>query len=214
MNNHSAFFRKAKQNAGFSLIEMMTVVVVISVLLVLAAPAFTRVSGSLEISISATTLADSLNLARQTALSSNRPVEVRFYEVPAPSGFTGKTTVIGIFRIDDDGPHQMRQLISLEKRVRMAQTEKFGPLLLSTPSATGKISSLDPTGATTYPYHYFQFRPDGSTNLAASSPGNDTWHVMLYNLQQPPTADTPPANYATIQLDPVTGRTKTFRPRS
>lgn len=206
--------RATRARGGFSLIELISVIAVIAVVTVLAAPAFIGVSAGVELGVSATTVADTLSLARQTALSSNRPVEVRFYTVPAPKGTPGTTIAVGLFRIDDSGPTQIRQLAWLEKRVRMATTERFASLLTGTQTASGPLTPLDPTGATTYPYHYFQYRPDGSTNLAATAPGDDTWHVMLHLATRPPTESAPPANYATVQLDPVTGRTKIFRPGS
>ena len=69
-----------------------------------------------------------------------------------------------------------------------------------------------------YDYVYFRFMPDGSTNLPLkSSDGNGSWCVTLQNINDPVTADAPmngskPFNFFTLQIDPVSGAMKPFRP--
>lgn len=65
-----------------------------------------------------------------------------------------------------------------------------------------------------YDYVYFRFLPDGSTNLPLQSKSdpNGAWCVTLQNINDPAKPNTPPPNFFTLQIDPVSGTIKQFRP--
>lgn len=202
---------------AFSLLELLVVVSIMLILISLSTVAVQHVMRGVELTSSAATVQDILNLARQTALSTNCPVEVRFYQVPPKDGPASSAVyrAIGIYQVDQNGPRAVGKLSYLDGTMRLADTEAFGTLLKHTPEAKSTLRSLDATGTKEYVYHYFQYRPDGSTSLDANAPapdGGDTWHVMIYGGNDSIAGGTPPANYASIQLDPVTGRTEMFRP--
>jgi len=204
---------------GFSLVELLTVVAIIALLAVLITPAINSISSGTSLTVSAATVTDTLNLARQTALSKNRPVEVRFLKVPAAnrtvadgaSNFVYRA--IALYQISDSGPVELSRIIYLQPNIQLSDSDTFGTLLKYLPVSTMPVRAIDPAGAT-FSYSYFQFRPDGSTNLSAQAPaaGGDAWHTMIYSANTPPKGTTPPKNYITLQLDPLTGRTRTFQP--
>lgn len=196
---------------GFSLVELLTVLAILAVLAVLVLPSIRGVSSSTELAISAASVMDSLNLARQTALSINRPVEVRFYEVPSPADSTPAFRAMGSFVLGNNEIKPIGRVVWLRNTVVMSDTDTFGTLLKGLP---GGQSSLPSLGTTEYSYRSLIFRPDGSVALPHTSPlgGGDTWHVMLYNSTRPPNGSTPPDNHFTIQLLPETGRARTFQP--
>lgn len=208
--------RKARQ--GFTLVEILAVITIIALALALGTFSVKNTMRSVDLSASATTLSDTLNLARQTALSSNRPVEVRFYKVPPkdqpvsapPGSFVYRA--VALYTAGDNGPVQTGKLAYLHGNVQLADTQTFGPLLYFNPTAQGPLRSLDPSGSVKFDYRYFFFHSDGSTSLDSQTPNADSWHSMLYDPQQPPTAGQPPANYITVQVDPATGRSETFQP--
>jgi len=194
---------------GFTLMELLCVVAVISIIAVVSVNSMQRVLLATNLTSSAAMVVDEFNLARQRAISENCPVEVRLYQVPDASGGTQVYRAIGLYQINSSGPQLVHKITYLNGNVVLSNSTTFGTLLAS--SATG-AASLPNSGATAYPYSYFQFRPDGSTNLSPLTSNSDTWHVMLFNSTQPPSGTTPPANYISVQLDPVTGRTVTFQP--
>jgi len=61
----------ARQQAGFTLIELMIVVIVVSILLAIAAPSFYTVIQENKIRTQASRIVSSLNLARSTAAKEN-----------------------------------------------------------------------------------------------------------------------------------------------
>lgn len=196
---------------GFSLVELLTVMALLAVLAVLVLPSIRGISSSTELTISAASVVDSLNLARQTALSVNRPVEVRFYQVPDPTDATPAFRAMASYVLGHNQTNPIGRPVWLRNGVVMSDTAPFGTLLEGLPEGSSPLSSLGPT---TYSYRSLIFRPDGTAALPNTSPfgGGDTWHVMLYNASRPPNGTTPPHNHVTIQVIPETGRTRTFQP--
>lgn len=199
--------------SGFTLIELMLVIAIVSILLALSVASVRDMMRSTNLTSSSTTVVDTFNLARQKALSSNLPVEVRLFCVPPKEGSTVSGSAafraIGIYQINENGPQLINKLIYLHGNAEMAASEKFGTLLFHAASKQAALPALSGS----FEYRSFQYRPDGSTDLNLLPPsGDDTWHVMIYNADRPPTDSTPPANYVSIQVDPVSGRTETFQP--
>jgi hypothetical protein len=51
--------------------------------------------------------------------------------------------------------------------------------------------------------------PDGTTDLL---PTTTVWFVTIHNINEVVTGSQPPKNFFTLQIDPVSGITKKFRP--
>lgn len=215
---HSSSLPSRTTRQGFSLVEILAVLTIIVLAVALGTFSVKNTMRSVDLSASVTTISDALNLARQTALSSNRPVEVRFYKIPprdqpvsvSPNGFVYRA--IALYTVSDNGPVQAGKLFYLNGNVQLADTQTFGPLLYFTPAAQSPLRSLDPSGTIKFDYRYFLFHSDGSTSLDPQTPGADTWHSMLYDPRQAPSGNQPPKNYITVQVDPSTGRSETFQP--
>ncbi|MDD5350193.1 MAG: Verru_Chthon cassette protein D [Chthoniobacteraceae bacterium] len=200
---------------GFSLIEILLVLSIASILMTLSVSSVQKMIHSTDLTSSAVTVVDAFNLARQQALSSNHPVEVRVYKVPPKNGtsLSGSSAfrALGVYQINENGPQLVNKLIYLNGNTEIAATQSFGTLLFYAPSLTASLPGV----ASNSPCEYrsFQYHPDGSTDLNPQPPSaSDTWHVMIYNADKPPTDSMPPANYISVQLDPVSGRTETFQP--
>lgn len=203
-----------RRSRAFSLIELLAVIAIMGILAAIVVPSIRGVSSATELSVSAASIVDTLNLARQTALSANRPVEVRFYEVPRSGDQTLAYRAVGIYLIGESGPTPVGRLTFLRNNVVMADSDSFGTLLRGLPTGQETLRSIDPTGTKSFNYRTFTFRTDGSANLSRTTTlgGGDTWHLMLYDKSRPLDGTTAPANHVTIQLLPDTGRTRTFQP--
>ncbi len=222
---------------GFSLIELLVVCAIIVVVVGFTVPAATTLIRGSQLSQAAQLVSDQLVLARQQALSKNRPVEVRFYrfgdkEAPGENSEdpeSGKFRALQAFEIIESGA-----AIPLNKIQRLPTTvilnrAGMSTILSETVRGAPKSAADDPSAPElardvrrNYQYQAFRFLPDGSTDLPAAqtsdSAGDGTWYVTLHSLDvsddnnEPKNAKGESINFFTLQIDPVSGATKSYRP--
>ncbi|SDT89133.1 Verru_Chthon cassette protein D [Verrucomicrobium sp. GAS474] len=196
---------------GFSLIEVMVVLAIIVTVAFLAVPAVRQMMGGRGLTATGSAIANNLQLARQSALLQNRPIEVRFYFLPGPDGEGGRHyRAFQLFRIEDTGAVPTTRILFFSKSI----------ILTESPSTTSLLSlpgqPLD--GATTgvklpgvgvgYQYLSFRFRPSGDTNLDITQ----KWFLTVVSENAPTVVEGLPADFLTIQLDPTSGKAVTLRP--
>ncbi|MEI6071369.1 MAG: Verru_Chthon cassette protein D [Verrucomicrobiae bacterium] len=200
---------------AFSLLELLVVIAIIALLTGLLAPAVSSTTRGSQLIRGGDKALAVLSLARQTALTKNQPVEVRFYqygdpEVPgesASSPASGKFRAIQAFKIDDNGDAKpIGKIETLPTSIIMDSGATLSTLL-------GTTTNLSPAPAiprvgTSYNCCAFRFLADGSANL----PKTDTWFVTFHNILDSDKLGTPPANFITIQIDPANGSMKTWQP--
>ncbi len=241
---------------AFSLVELLIVVLIIGIIAGFAIPSVQGMLRSSQLNQASAMLTDSMALARQTAISKNRMVEVRFYrfadnEIPgetATDPATGHYRAYQTFEVSEGG-----QFVALTKIARFPDTIIMNPGIpgggalsnilgedritpaKNPPSMLVPKSKIDPKFdpelprgvGRNYEYVPMRFLPDGSTNLpplgaAGVSTGSNPSAGGLWYLTVHTIADwdklkkagntTPPPNYFTWQIDPITGATKTYRP--
>jgi uncharacterized protein (TIGR02596 family) len=165
-----------------------------------------------------------LELARQTALARNCQVEFRFYELPDASASAGSSPSVyrafQIFSLDNDGAqtNAVTKVIYLPSNVVITNSATLSSLLPATPSnppyaVSGSKAgvSLGPYSPTSYNYMDFHFQASGGTDLNPNS--GSTWFVTLVSeYDKSSGANGLPANFFTVQIDPITGHVRSFRP--
>jgi uncharacterized protein (TIGR02596 family) len=214
---------------GFTLVELLVVIAMIALLATFAVPSIDSMIGANDINRSQQAVQDSLAFARQTAIARNRRVEVRFYKLDHPESVGSDQTFCAMqaFLIDESNKvTPVGRITRLPRSVLMNEVEANSTLIgklsdknFSDPSNDPKIS-LGSNG-TSYTAKAFQFRPDGSTDL---SPPTDKWYVTIHATRSG-LADTfrddrvggnkatrPPLNFVTLQIDPVSGSVRSYRP--
>ena len=199
---------------AFSLVELLVVMAIVILLAVLTMPAISSIGRSSSLNTATQAVTGTLDLARQTAITQNRTVEVRFYKLPAdgqptatPSDFRG----MQVFVVDYDTTNAVQRPTILPS-----------PAIFSTNLAASSLmdeslfpETTPPAGVTVAPagvnyrYRSLRFKPDGSVDLAFSG----TWFLSLVNKNDPIKTNSLPANYATIRLEAMTGRIKSERPQ-
>lgn len=216
----------------------MIVIFIIGIIAAFVVPATSTILRGSQLQQGSQILYDQISLARQYALSKNHPVEVRFIryadpETPgeaAPSGGVGDpsqgnyravqvfetldaidTTTNDFIRVPLDKPAVLPQAIIMNKGLLSTligqATSPPGSPCNGTPSS--KDPQMPRNVGTKYDYIYFRFLPDGSTNLPQTS---TPWCVTLLNINDIVAGSTPPPNFYTIQIDPVSGAMKQYRP--
>jgi uncharacterized protein (TIGR02596 family) len=202
------------RRAGFSLIELIVVISIIALLTLLIVPAFNSLGRASQLTTATGSILDELNLARQTALTRNRVVEVRFYSLPDAVDPALAFRALRTFISDESGDQlsPLGGLKALPVGSVILDDLKFSTLLSETtrPRKASEVEDLPNAPAT--PYKSIRFRPTGGVELSAFTSTNDNWFLTIKNERDPGYPDRPADNFATIQLDPVTGRARPLRP--
>jgi len=199
-----------------SLLELLVVMAIIGLLAVLVVPSAGVLTRGTSVTQAADNVEATLRLARQYAKARNRQIECRFYkyvnpEMPGspPSAFLG----IQIFLIDEGGVAEpLGKLQRLPKGILLDSSQTLSPLLSDARLAMSWTAAIPqpslPRIGTSYGCQAFRFRPNGSTNL----PPDTNWFFTLNGISDGDNLSEPPANYATIQIDPISGSLTTYRP--
>ena len=208
------------QIQAFSLLELLAVISVIILISAIAVPAFNGMSEGVHLDSGAQLIRTQLNLARQTAMLRNYPVEVRFYLLGTESRPNQlEFRAIQLWKVlSEEATVSNNQGSATEKHLPIDRKHYLpGQAVIGgnqngaefSPSLTGASihSGTESDSGQSIPYHSFRFRSNGSTDLDA---GSDQFLTLW--LERDAVASVPPANFASVVIDPINGRTRILRP--
>jgi len=186
-------------------LEVVLALAVLLALFYFGITAYTRIVEASAVEAGAQMINDQLADARQDAISQNMAVEVRLYETaPVP----GRPTAYGSLQLrwkESDGttPPAARPLLLPQAAVIDATAVHSTLVTTNTepPTADATDLRIDPLTRA------FHFLPNGSTDLAPTG----QWTLTVRAATQFNPANFP-ANWACVEVDPVTGRTQIYRP--
>ena len=111
---------------GFSLVEMLTVLAIITILTAASTSAFFKMKASLDLSSGAQMVVSELSLARQTALTLNQTVEVRFYQFPDRNGTgTQQIQALQLFSINNGVDTPLDKIAFLPPEIMISSNQKY-----------------------------------------------------------------------------------------
>ncbi len=219
---------RTPESCGFSLVELLVVIAIIAILLAVGASALSGGGNSLSLTTTVASVQGILDEARQTAVSKNKYVQVRFLGIPgadrykAISLFVGDSPFYGTAADYDTWVSQgllrqqgrtsfLPQTIAIPKG---AQTSKLLTDLAAdtdfSRTGTNKVSGVS------YEWVAFYFRPNGITDYqmlkGSPYPGTNAFFSLVVETEFDQTAPNLPKNFATLTLSPATGRPVVLRP--
>ncbi len=210
--------QRFRRMAAFSMIELLTVMTLISILAAATVPALRGTLDGVTLSGAAGVVESEFSLARQAAMSRNLPVEVRFYEHDdgnglawraiasvIPAAASGETSDEWVSR----GKVLPGNIVADDAQDFSTVISKAAPISAEPEAPWSAVeSSSAPNLLKGKTYVGFQFRPDGSMNL----PNGQPWCVTLRGYHRQAVGGAPAANYISLVFDALTGRTMVHQP--
>jgi uncharacterized protein (TIGR02596 family) len=212
--NRNSFISICRHNfrRAFSLMELLVVVAIMGVMSVLTVPSITSTLRATRITSTGQLLLDELKFARQTAVSRNVPVEVRFYKLPDYNQAASSTPTVyramQCFLIQNGVATALTPPKFLPNPVIFSTVATDSPFFTSTDHA--ELAAASGTSLPGYPntswrYRCFQFAPHGSADLLSSE---NFFTVVLENDKSLSQG----ANFFTVQVNPISGAVQWYRP--
>jgi uncharacterized protein (TIGR02596 family) len=196
-----AVTRRPACSSGFTLLELVLVMAVVAIFFYLSFTGYTRFIESTAIDGSTQMVSDALAEARQDAVTHNGTIEIRLYAAPAGNAYN----MLQLRWNNADGTTPPAAPVIYLPAAAVIDATPVHSSLVTTNTATPLPDTTDPRlNARTRCFH---FLPDGSTDLAATG----KWMLTLRAASQSNPANFP-ANWACIEVDPVTGRVQVYRP--
>ena len=189
-------------SSGFSLVELLVVVAIIGIMASIAVPAFSSISAASGITRGGQLLGDQIILARQEATTRNRDIEVRLIDMT--NGAWSGYTALQLWLKDESGVlSPLGKLQKLPEGTIISSNNSYSPLLTADTSISGSTNF----GASTCPYKGFRIRASGSPSVSITTNNNFLTVILARDASQ-----TPPANYYSVSVNPITSKVKIYRP--
>lgn len=199
------------QRIGFSLIEVLAVLGILAILVAGATPPIINAIKANRLTTAADLLVGKLNEAQTLAVTFSSDVEIRFYDADNSSHELAATRTDGVqvFHLAD--PSDAKVELPSDGFVAAGLPEKLPEGIAinrtETLSNIWNLRSGNRDRSEETPYAAIRFFPDGTTNLQETG----IWHLTLVEDRLKQSENLPP-NFATIQIDPVTGWLEVYRP--
>ncbi len=205
---------RCPNSRAFSLLELLVVIAIIAILMSLAVPALGSITSSLRIAQATEGIVGQFNLARQRAMTRNRTVEARIYQLPESAGNIRGFRAIWLVESGEAGGNTaVQRPFRLPDGVVIGENASLSSLMNLVPTSDTNLTF--PGYGATNSYRTIRFYPNGSTDLATTNAGGPAnWYLTCLTARKAEDASlsVAPNNMATIQVVPKTGAVRIYRP--
>jgi uncharacterized protein (TIGR02596 family) len=192
---------------AFSLIEILVVIGLAVALMSIAAMSVNGIMIGARVSQSGQMVMDTISLARQEAVRSNREVQVIFLKIPLRTGGDPVWRGVQMRTVEETVTGRVVKVLNkaqiLPPGMIISEDATLSPLLTADSMISGTITVGEHTNV---PYRGIRFRPGGNLDSAVTPTNN------FLTLNQLSDTASPPTNYFTLQINPVTGAVRSYRP--
>jgi len=187
---------------GFSLLELLVVVAILSLLAVLLTPAVNTILRAAQLNKAGNLVVNNLSLAYEEAVVRNNEIVVRLFKYPDNSPNPGWGAVQILRRQSGGTLVPITKVLEMPNTMRIVDDPKVSPLLgLANPGPAG--IELPPFGEVAT--KSFRFRPGGALDPQFSSD-------PVLTIQSVTESKVPGANFFTLRINPITGKVTIYRP--
>lgn len=204
------FLRQTRHLRAFTLVELVVVLAIAGLLFAFGTPyAFSAMQAASLTSVGDTVM-QKISQAQQRAVTENRVTALQFY-------FYEKEGVNACHAI---------QLVSVDPATNVVTTLEepvywsdgrvlvldgpLSPLFASIPAADAGQATEEPFISLEATVCRVRFYPSGGTSL--TTPLRQSYLTLVNSNKFKEGMSTPPPNYYTIQIDPIAGRSRSYRP--
>ena len=203
--------KQLNRKSGFSLLELLVVIGILSILMVFASGVSMRSLVAYRLSSVAGKLDSDLNYGLQLASKLNRPVEIRFYRYTGTDDFKSQQFSSYQYlarRPSETEFEQMSRVHQMETGIIIHPSTVFSSLLNQTVVEAGEHDpeiAIAGEKSKAYSYVSFKIRPDGTTSLKKDS----IWTITIVEDNNAKSEELP-RNYRTLVINPVNGAVTTY----
>jgi len=210
---------------GFTLIELLVVMAIMGIVAALIAPSFTSLIGSSGLAQAGEQIHDQLALARQEAVSKNREVQAVFMRLKDQSGSI-EWRAIQLWAVKETftGPdaEPLGKIAVFDTPIVISSNVALSPLLSVEPYVPGPDPANNPTADDKINAQLVQvvvkkgYSLEGWSRVRMKANGSSDYRITtsknFITVCSSLDHGNPPHNYATIQINPITGKITTYRP--
>ena len=190
------------KHRAFSLIELLAVMAIVAVVTLLVVPAFGSIGAAGKLKEAAAGMLDQIDAARQQAEVSGGAVEIRLLKAKGATHYSGieyRQTRLG---------GELGKPMALPDGVVLLDDPALSPLLALMPQGSDSLQAGSRWEGGSY--KGLKLRTSGALELPNTAKATGLYLTLAADRNG--TQGSVPANYATLQLNPETGRPLLYRP--
>jgi uncharacterized protein (TIGR02596 family) len=219
---------------------MLVVITIIVLLMAFSTPALMRSMQSTRLSSVGDSLLGSISEAQQMAFAQNTPIELRFFNHESEFGDNPLFRAYQLFKITTlnqgvgasggvtESIVPLGSLVRFSEGIVIAAADALSPSLSGEMLQDTKADGTTPgySGVNEATYSAIRFMPDGSCRkVGATQTANSVTQAILtfqtlpesfftitYDIGAEITIENLPKNFYTIQIDPFTGKARSYKP--
>lgn len=225
---------------AFTLIEMLVVVTIIVLLLAFSTPALMRTMQASRLSSAGDSLMGAISEAQQMAYAQNVPVELRFFLYNGDFGDNPQFRAYQLFKVlvvtqgtgtaaqAKESSIPVGNLVNLSEGTIIATDSQLSTGISGNGLEDVKDGDIKPgySGVEGATYNAIRFMPDGSCRKVGATTTNNgvslasltfqtlpqSFLTVTYDIGVAVTEENLPKNFYTIQIDPFTGKARSYKP--